>query len=316
MALSEAATQRRKLHWHWILGYAAIIFVVAIWASFALSVRAIHNAGLTEADLALIRYGIPGLVLAPFIAREWPRFRRMKPLDAIFIMSGGGLPFFFFVAYAGSQSSAAIVGSMVTGTLPVTVILVAWLLEKRAPTRTQILPSAIIMSGVCLLISSQLILAPINTLTSASMLLLGGFLWAFYTVALRRAALTAIGSAIMLCVPNAICLLLLTAIGYLDVSLTRLMSLHAVPFIASQGIGAGLLAGLAYPFAIARIGGIKAALFGSLTPAVTCLAAWALLDEQPAALTLLGVSAITIGVAMGNLSSFKKVRRSATYSDH
>lgn len=311
MAVSEEMPLQRFGQTQLIFGYAAIIFVVAIWASFALSVRAIHGAGLSESDLALIRYGIPSVGLAPFLVKEWPRFRRMKLVDAMLIMCGGGLPFFFIVASAGRESSAAVVGSMVTGTLPITVVLAAWLIEKRKPERRDLLPAMIVLAGVCLLILPQVVVAPGDTLSAAGMLLAAGGLWAGYTVGLKRAGLSSIGCAILLCMPSTLALLGLFVLGVADIGFDRLLSLHAVPFIASQGVGAGLLAGLAYPFAISRIGGVKAALFGSLTPAVTCMAAWALLGETPSTPTLLGVAAITMGVAIGNLARARKSERAA-----
>lgn len=315
MATSEELPLHQFGRSQWILGYAAILFVVAIWASFALSVRAIHGAGLSESDLALIRYGIPSIGLAPFFLREWPRFRRMKLLDASLIVCGGGLPFFFIVASAGSESSAAVVGSMVTGTLPVTVVLAAWLIEKRTPERKDILPATIVLAGVCLLILPQVIIAPSDTLTAAAMLLVAGGLWAGYTVGLKRAGLSSVGCAILLCMPSTLVLMVLFFFGLADIGFDRLLSVQAIPFIASQGVGAGLMAGLAYPFAISRIGGVNAALFGSLTPAVTCLAAWGLLGETPSLSTLLGVSGITMGVAIGNLARARKMEQSAIRRD-
>jgi drug/metabolite transporter (DMT)-like permease len=106
----------------------------------------------------------------------------------------------------------------------------------------------------------------------------------------------------LLCAPSTVLLCISLPLGWVDVSFDRLSTMQAMPFILVQGIGAGLLAGLAYPFAIARIGSPNAALFGSLTPAVTCLAALGLLGEVPSSLTLFGVAAITGGVALANRS--------------
>lgn len=311
MATSEELPLQQYGRSQWILGSAAIVFVVAVWASFAISVRAIHGAGLSESDLALVRYGIPSIGLAPFLLREWSSFRRMRALDAVLVTCGGGLPFFFIVASAGRDSSAAVVGSMVTGTLPITVVLAAWLIEKRSPQTKDILPAIIVLSGVCLLILPQVIIAPAPTLSAAGMLLVAGGLWAGYTIGLKRSGLTSVGCAILLCMPSTLVLMVLSFVGLADIGFDRLWSLHAIPFIASQGVGAGLLAGLAYPFAISRIGGVKAALFGSLTPAVTCMVAWGLLGETPSLPTLLGVAVITMGVAIGNLARVRKTEQSA-----
>lgn len=75
-----------------LIGYAAMVLTVLIWAGFALSIRAIGASPLAPADVALIRFGLPTLLLLPFLPSRWPMLRRVKPLSALMVLVGGGVP--------------------------------------------------------------------------------------------------------------------------------------------------------------------------------------------------------------------------------
>lgn len=282
-------------------GYAAIIFVVTLWASFAISVRAIHTVGLSAGDLALIRYGIPFLLLAPLMGREWKNLIRVTWRDKAMIAAGGGIPFFFLTSFGSLDVTATVVGSIVTGTLPLTVALVAWLIDRSSPRKSDVFPMLIILFGVATLVAPQALERPAVILEAVSVLLICGAMWAFYTLGLRRSRLSPIACAILLCGPSTLYLMSAWSAGLADISFQRLCSMEALPFILAQGVGAGLLAGLAYPLSIGRIGAARVAQIGSLTPVVTCIGGWVLLGEVPSLLTVAGVVTLTSGVVIINL---------------
>ncbi|MCP1170297.1 hypothetical protein NHG85_17465, partial [Limimaricola sp. ASW11-118] len=90
--LPEAAT---------LWGYVAIAVAVTIWAGFALSIRAIGGSTLAPADVALIRFGLPVLLLAPLLPSRLRALRRVRPMDAALVAFGAGLPFFFLASAGG-----------------------------------------------------------------------------------------------------------------------------------------------------------------------------------------------------------------------
>ena len=69
----------------------------------------------------------------------------------------------------------------------------------------------------------------------------------------------------------------------------------ALPALA-QGVGAGLVALLAYNRAAALLGAGRAALFGALVPGAASLLAIPVLGEVPSALQVLGIVSVIVGL--------------------
>src|SRR5690349_21742969 len=100
-------------------GFIAIVITMFIWVGFVLTIRAIGKSSLTTADVALLRFGIPTLLLLPFLPRRWAALTSVKPIHAVMILIGGGLPFFFAASIGGSATSAAYVGALIPGAAPI-----------------------------------------------------------------------------------------------------------------------------------------------------------------------------------------------------
>ena len=61
-------------------GWIAMGLTLLIWASFPLSIRAIGGSALTPVDVALLRFGVPALVLLP-VLRSRAAALRALPQD-------------------------------------------------------------------------------------------------------------------------------------------------------------------------------------------------------------------------------------------
>jgi drug/metabolite transporter (DMT)-like permease len=66
--------------------------------------------------------------------------------------------------------------------------------------------------------------------------------------------------------------------------------------VLAQGLGAGLVAVLAFSRAAALLGSGRAAFFGALVPGAASLLAIPVLGEQPTALQALGIVAVVSGL--------------------
>lgn len=102
-------------------GMLALLLTVAIWAAFALSARALSASSLLPADAALLRFGVPLLVLLPALWRRRRRIAAVRPGVALKIICGAGVPFFLAAMHGGALTSAAFVGSIVPGMVPLFV---------------------------------------------------------------------------------------------------------------------------------------------------------------------------------------------------
>lgn len=291
----------RAAHQARMAGYIAITITVAIWAGFALSIRSIAASSLPATDVALIRYTIPALLLLPFLPSRWASLRRAAPSALPMIAVGAGLPFFMLASWGGAITSATHVGALIAGTAPLSIALLGWLIDRRPVSAARWKTLALIVAGAFgLVMRSSTAASAGSAVLGAGFLLLASLLWGIYTLGLRKAGIDAIGCAIMLNLPSGAALTLLVASGAVESRLGHATWHEVMPFVLVQGLGTGLVSGMAYATAIARLGAEKSALIGSLAPALAYILAVLLLNE-PLTMTVSGaVLLITAGVIVAS----------------
>ncbi|TJZ49720.1 DMT family transporter [Streptomyces piniterrae] len=285
----------------------ALLLTVAIWAGFALSARALSASTLLPADAALLRFGVPLVVLAPALWRRRRRLAMVRPGPAAKIICGAGVPFFLAAMYGGSLTSAAFVGAIVPGMVPLFVSALMVAGGRSAPRGTQSAGLLLIVAGVVALVWRYTAALDADVLLGAGTLLVASGLWALYTVGLREVDLDPVGSIGLLCLPSFAVIALLVMTGVLPTGLARAAGGDIVLFLVVQGLGVGLCAGLLYAFAIRRLGPERSSVVGSLSPVAVVLLAMPLLDESPTLPVLIGVPLITTGVALANRRPRSKV---------
>lgn len=283
-----------------LAGYAAITIAVTIWAGFALSIRAMGASPLTTADVALIRYGIPALLLLPFIPSRWPALRRVRLGYAALVFAGAGVPFFWIAAAGGAATSTAHVSALIAGTVPVSVALVGYALSRARVSARQMRGLAVILLGVVALVAAQSTTGHGDIRSGAALLLTASLLWGGYTIGLRRTGLDPIGCTLLVTLPSFIVLAVLFAGGFVKTHFGQFTLSEAMPFITVQGLGVGVVSTLAYATAITRLGPSRSAVIGSLAPVLATLGAIPLLGEVLTLPIALGVGAITFGVILAN----------------
>ncbi len=282
------------------VGMLALFLTVAVWAAFALSARALSASTLLPADAALLRFGVPLVVLAPALWRRRRRLAAVRFGPAAKIICGAGVPFFLAAMYGGSLTSAAFVGAIVPGMVPLFVSALMVAGGKSAPRGTQAAGLALIVAGVVALVWRYTAALDADVLLGTGTLLVASGLWALYTVGLREVDLDPIGSIGLLCLPSFTVIALLTLTGVLPTGLARAAGGDIALFLVVQGLGVGLCAGLMYAFAIRRLGPERSSVVGSLSPVAVVLLAMPLLDESPTLPVVVGVPLITLGVALAN----------------
>jgi drug/metabolite transporter (DMT)-like permease len=285
------------------VGVAALVATVCLWSAFALSDRALAASSLRPADAALIRFGLPALVLAPALWRRRGQFTRAAGLrwaPALKVVLGGGVPFYLAATYGGALTSAAFVGALVPGMVPLFVTALA-VRTGRVPRGLQGAGLVLIGLGALALVVPGLAGADVRTLAGVGLLLLASGLWAIYTVGLREISLDPVASMGLLCVPTFAVIALPALLGVLPSTLLT----HAEPrdvlvFLLVQGVGTGICSGLFYATAIRRLGSERCTTVGSLSPVLTAAAAVPLLGERLTLPVLTGTALVAAGVMLAN----------------
>ncbi|MFJ4859529.1 DMT family transporter [Streptomyces sp. NPDC088748] len=281
-------------------GMLALLVTVSIWAAFALSARALSGSSLLPADAALLRFGVPLVVLFPALWRRRRAIAAVRPGPAVKIICGAGVPFFLAAMHGGALTSAAFVGSIVPGMVPLFVSALMIRRGHRAPRGTQAAGLALIAAGVIALVWRYVVPVDTDVLAGAGTLLVASGLWALYTVGLREVDLDPIGSIGLLCLPSFAVIGILALTGILPTGIAHAAGSDIALFLVVQGLGVGLCAGLLYAFAIRRLGAERSAVVGSLSPVAVVLLAVPLLGETPTLAVLVGVPLITTGVVLAN----------------
>ncbi|MFD9727613.1 DMT family transporter [Streptomyces sp. NPDC059072] len=288
-------------------GMAALLVTVAIWAAFALSARALSASSLLPADAALLRFGVPLVVLAPALWRRRHRIAAVRPSAAIKIVCGAGVPFFLAAMHGGALTSAAFVGSIVPGMVPLFVSALMIARGRSVPRGTQAVGLVLIAAGVAALVWRYVVPVDTDVLLGSGILLVASGLWALYTVGLKEVDLDPVGSIGLLCLPSFAVIGLLVLTGVLPTGLAHAAGSDILMFLVVQGLGVGLCAGLLYAFAIRRLGAERSSVVGSLSPVAVVLLAVPVLGESPTVAVLVGVPLITTGVVLANRRPRHKV---------
>lgn len=260
--------------------------------------------------LALLRYGVPCLLLLPVLWRTGLLPRGVPRRLLLVMVLGAGLPF-GLVAMSGTRfAPAAHMGVMMAGAAPLFTAGLSWLLWRDKPEPARALGLAAMALGVLLLGAPALARTgpvDVGTWRGDALFLLAAALWAGFTLAFRRSGLTAWQGAALINAWSALGLLLwlpwppqaaLAAAPAADVAWQLLW----------QGLVAGVLGLWTFAAAVTRLGAARAASFGALAPVVSALGGWWWLGETLQPLDLLAVACAVAGVllASGALS-----RRSA-----
>jgi drug/metabolite transporter (DMT)-like permease len=285
-----------------LLGWLALIVTITIWSVFSLTIRAISRSELAPADVALMRFAIPSLVLLPLLPSRLKRLRSVPVTKAAMISAGAGLPFFLIAAQGGKLTSAAHVSALIAGTLPLSLVIVSSLFLGKATWRGQVTSLVVILAGVIFMVAG-FGRTGIAMGQGVALLLVASLLWGMYTFGLRRANLDPVSSVMLVSYPSFVLILPLVATGLLESHLSHVSFSQVLPFLLVQGCGVGVISTFSYVISIRLLGEHRCITIGALQPVITTLLAIPLLSESPTVPTMIGVLAVTVGVLLSHRGS-------------
>ena len=278
------------------MGIAAAFITICIWASWLISVKMGTSSVLTTFDLALMRYGVPGLVLLPFLCRAWPEVIKVPKRLLAGIVVGAGLPFLFLSSAGMHYAPVAHAGLLIPGTFPLFVTAIAVLIYKETLTKQRLLGLSTIGLGILVLVSFSLLQGQADVWKGDLYFLGASLCWAVFTICLRVAGLPPLAATAILGLLSTFILGLLFVLGLVESGLAEVsLPTLAWQFVV-QALLVGLFTGFSYGFAINRIGAESTAAIGSLTPVIATLAAIPLLGEPLTLAASIGIVMICFGV--------------------
>jgi drug/metabolite transporter (DMT)-like permease len=287
-------------------GLAWGLLAAAIWASYTVLARLAVKAGLSPGDLTLLRFLPGGLIMAPLLWRwgwrdlggiGWRRGLVLTllagPVFSLLLMSG------FTLAPLAHGAVIAPACQMLSG-----VLLSAWL-ARQPLTRETVVGAAGVVVGLGCMGGDALLHGQGGwTLLGDALFALAGVCWGLFGALSRRWQVDPLRVTGVVAVLS---LLLFAPVFVVLADLDRLRAAGAGMLtlqLLFQGLGAGLVAVLAFSRAAALLGSGRAAFFGALVPGAASLLAIPVLGEVPTALQLTGIAAVVVGL----LTAFGAVR--------
>ncbi len=263
---------------------------------------------IAPADLALLRYLIPALLLWPLWRRTGLLPRSVPRHLLLGMVLGAGLPF-GLIAMSGTRlAPAAHMGVLMAGASPLFAALFAWALWRDRPDRWRTLGLGCMAGGVLLLGGGSLTdsfngsaggMATAGAWRGDLLFLTAAALWAGFTLCFRRSGLTAWQGAAVVNAWSAV-LLLPWLLWRGELRLFEAPLRDLLWQAAWQGVVAGLLGLAIFGVAIGRLGAARAAAFGGLAPVISALGGWWWLGDALAPLDWLAVALALVGVALAS----------------
>jgi drug/metabolite transporter (DMT)-like permease len=282
-----------------VQGLAWGLSAAGIWAVYAVLARLGIQSGLAPVDLTLLRFLPAGLVMAPLLWRWGWRdlggigWRRGLLLT---LLAGPGFSLLFMTGFSlAPLAHGAVIApacQMLAG-----LLLSAWIAHQGL-TRQSLVGAAFIGLGLAGVGWDGLRLAETGGLTPLGDVLfaLAGVCWGLFGALSRRWRVDPLRVTGVV----AVMAMLIFVPAYLALAdVSRLLA--ATPGMLAlqvlfQGLGAGLVAMLAFSRAVALLGSARAAFFGAIVPGASSLLAIPVLGEVPTGLQVLGIVAVVLGL--------------------
>lgn len=288
-------TDGRRSMW---IGACCGLAVALIWSGWTVATRMAVTHALGPADVTFLRFGVSGLLLWPVVVRQRLDLRKLGWPRVLVMLAGAGLPFMLVASTGTRFASASHLATLMIGMMPIFVALLSVLLYGERLTPLQMLGLTAVVAGVGSIGGHALLMNRASGEWRGDLLfLLGGLLFASYTLAQRRSGLSSWQATALVNVASG---LIFTPIyfGFLQPRLLSAPVADVALQVLAQGIGVAILGLFFYAEATRRLGATRAAVFGSLAPALSVVLSIPLLNESPSRIVLLGVVLVTAGVLM------------------
>lgn len=274
------------------------LLAASIWASYSVLARMGVKAGLSPTDLTLLRFAPGALLMAPLMWR-WG-WRDLAGIGwgrgvVLALLAGPGFSLLFMTGFSLAPLAH---GAVIAPAMQLLAGLVlSALIAHQGFTRESSFGAAFVVLGLLFIGGDSL------THGEGSLTLLGdlsfataGCCWGTFGALSRRWQVDPLRVTTVVVV---LAFVMFAPFYFAGADLSRLASASPSMLlmqIAAQGLGAGLLAVLAFSRAVALLGSGRAAFFGALVPGAASLLAIPVLGEVPSTLQIMGIVAVVTGL--------------------
>lgn len=290
-----------------LLFHIGAVFTVVVWGIAFVSTKVLQENGLVPVEVYIYRFIIAYLLLLIISHnRLWANTWRDEFLFFICGLCGGSL--YFIAENTAIEYTLVSNVSLITSTAPLlTVFLIGFVYKSERPGRGIIIGSLIAFAGVaCVIFNSSFAISlnPIGDFLALS----AAVSWAVYSLVLRR--LNAMYS-VMFISRKTFFYGILSAVPFLLMedniaSPTILLQSDIWPHLLFLGMVCSMLAFVIWAIVVKGLGAVKASNYLYLSPIVTLVSSYFILNEQIGLIGTIGCGLILLGMWLGDYLSLKK----------
>ena len=256
----------------------------------------------SAADLTLFRY-MSGLLLLPiFLRLDFKSLGGIGWIRAIALTIAAGWPFSMLLISGFNYAPAAHGAVFGPGTMPMFTAILSWIILGDRLNTYRLTGMVALMAGLVMLGWGGFLESPPGAWIGDLYFLSGAFLWASFTVAVRRWNIDPAAAVAVVGVLSLVSFVPIYLIFFDNVFMTASLGDLSMQ-IFYQGFLVGVVAVLFFVGGIKILGPTKIALFIALVPVIGTLLGVPILGESPGVLETLGIIVVVLGVlaAMGVL---------------
>jgi drug/metabolite transporter (DMT)-like permease len=281
------------------IGLLAALAAALVGSAWQLISRHGVTTTLGPLDIALLRYGIPALLLCPLWLGKGRGSPKTPRMALVLLVIGGGLPFGLLVLAGAQWAPASHMGIFMAGSLPLFTAIGARIHRGEKVQGVRLLGLACIAIGMALFAAGSFHSGSLSW-RGDMLFLAAAMLWAVYSLAFGHCGLTPWQGAAFV---NGWSTLLLLPLLLWFTNAPQLLS-APWPDVALQVVGQGVVAGVlglvAYSVAISRLGAARASLSAALVPVLTTLGAACWMGEPITATVLLALALVVPGIVLAS----------------
>lgn len=290
-------------------GYGFAFAAALIWAGFILVSRMGGMSELLAFDVIAIRYVTCTCILLPI---WWFKFRFTLFTPRLIVCSLIGGLAYALCAFSGFQlASASHAAILLPGMMPLFIIVLSFLINNESHGMQKWLGMVVITLGVLVLFMGELGLFEstvnlnIKTLLGDGWLVAAAFMWALFSVLIKRWQITPWQVTVSLA--------LLTCLFYLPVYLAfspKAISQASWADILLQAFYQGIMATIIqmifYVKAVQKIGPSEMGAVMSIVPVISGVAAIVVFKEQVSEELIMGLVLVSLGAWLAHSRYFKR----------
>lgn len=271
------------------------LIAASIWGGFPVMTRyGVSKSSLDALDITFIRFIISGLLLLPYFIYQtnFKKNKKVKVKGVVLMTIGLGAPYMLTIA-EGLKMAPVQIFAIVTPSIMIifTLVIGSFVFKNRINLKEYIGVFSILIG---LILVGYFTFTQLN-FNSYLFFILGGVLWAVYTISSKYYCDSALYSTAIVCVFS----MILYTPFYLFLKGGYIFSIDLnviLPQVFYQGILVSIVALFFYSRSVLILGSTKGSIFGALVPVLATIISYFFLKEEIIVLTVFGLILITSGI--------------------